>query len=266
MSSILEAPGQQSACCVQATQAQLQVAVWNLNHRVGMTAFQPQAPAAAMALDTDVLVFNEFYPGKHESFFLGQLADAGWHHQQLSADTGEKANRVLVASRVPIEPMALTLPSFDRQFPANIAAVLVPSIGVKLIGLRVPMYQKATAGLLPRAWDWLENTAHALVNQPVVMVGDLNTSIHATGSRLRPQFQRILASGWRRAEPADGPSYFGTNGATSEIDHVLHTQHIGVTGARFVRTVGGYSLAGRSGAMSDHAALCFSIRLVDDLT
>jgi endonuclease/exonuclease/phosphatase family metal-dependent hydrolase len=264
MSAIIDAPEQLTGYGSSSSQTQVQVAVWNLNHRVGMTAFRPQAPAAAMALDADVLVFNEFYPGKHEQSFIDQLRDAGWHHQVLSADTGEKANRVLVASRVPVESMPLALPTFDRQFPANIATVTVSSIAISLIGLRVPMYQKATAGLLPRAWDWLENTTRALASEPAVILGDLNTSIHATGSQRRPQFQRILSSGWQRATPADGPSYFGTNGATSEIDHVLYTRRVSVTGAHFVRCAGGYALAGSAEALSDHAALRFSMCAVND--
>lgn len=261
MSAFIDAPEDLAEHRTDRPQTQVQVAVWNLNHRVGMTAFRAQAPAAAMALDADMLVFNEFYPGKHEQSFRSQLKDAGWHHQVLSADTGEKANRVLIASRVPIESMPLALPAFDRQFPANIAAVTVPGIRISLIGLRVPMYQKATADLLPRAWDWLENTARALADDSVVIVGDLNTSIHANGSRCRPQFQRILSSGWQRSEPTDGPSYFGTNGATSEIDHVLHTPRVNVASARFIRAVNGYSLAGASDELSDHAALCFSMQL-----
>lgn len=239
------------------TRHQVRVAAWNLNHRVGTTPFRQEVPAAAMALSTEVLVFNEFYPGKHEHSFRGRLADAGWSHQVMSSDTGEKANRVLIASRLPIEPLALKLPAFDGQFSANIAAALLPDIGLNLIGLRVPMYQKATAGLLPRAWDWLETTARALADVPAVIVGDLNASVQVTGTHRKPQFERILASAWRRAEPADGPSWFGRNGAASEIDHVLHTRQVHVDQARFVRHAGGYSLAGTPGSLSDHAALRF---------
>lgn len=238
----------------------VRVAAWNLNHRVGTTPFRPEVPAAAMALNAEVLVFNEFYPGRHEPSFRSQLADAGWSYQHMSADTGEKANRVLIASRLRIEPLALKLPAFDGQFPANIAAALLPDIGLGLIGLRVPMYQKATAGLLPRAWDWLETTARMLADAPAVIVGDLNVSVRATGTHRKPQFERILASDWRRAEPADGPSWFGRNGATSEIDHVLHTRHVHVDQARFVRQAGGFILAGTADALSDHAVLRFAMQ------
>lgn len=244
-------------------QNQVRVAVWNLNHRVGMTPFRPEAPVAAMALSTEVIVFNEFYPTKQVQALRCQLADAGWLHQVLSPDTGEKANRVLIASRVELQPLALSLPNFDKQFPANIAAATIPSIGIKLIGVRIPMYQRVTAGLLPQAWDWLESTAQALADEPAAIVGDLNTSIQASGVLKKSQFQRMLSSGWHRAEPANGPSYFGTNGVTSEIDHVLHTRQVGVTGARFVRNAGGYALAGEAGALSDHAALRFSMHTLE---
>ena len=237
----------------------VRVAAWNVNHRVGMTRFRPEAAEAAMALGTEVIVLNEFHPGTHEHAFRQQLSDAGWRHQVMSPDTGERANRVLMASRVPLQPLALPLPDFDRQFPDNVAAAAIPSAGITLIGVRVPMYQGATAHLLPLAWDWLEAASRDLAQDAAVIVGDLNTSVIATGVRRRPQFHGILNSGWRRSEPAQGPSWFGRHGLTSEIDHVLHTARVGVTDARFVRHAGGYRLAGADDALSDHAALRLSM-------
>lgn len=237
----------------------VRVAAWNVNHRVGMTRFRAEAAEAAMALGAEVIVLNEFHPGRHEQAFCLQLSDAGWCHQVMSPDTGERANHVLIASCLPLRPVELTLPDFDRQFPANVAAAAIPAAGITLLGVRMPMYQGATAPLLPLAWDWLECTARNLAQDAAVIVGDLNTSMAATGSRRRPQFHAILASNWRRAEPAQGPSWFGRHGLTSEIDHALHTARVGIADARFVRHAGGYCLAGADNALSDHAALRLSM-------
>lgn len=79
----------------------MRIATWNLNNRVGKVRFRPEAAAASMALDVDLLVLTEFYPQQHESRFREALAQAGWEHQLMSRDTGAIANRVLLASRFP---------------------------------------------------------------------------------------------------------------------------------------------------------------------
>lgn len=104
----------------------MKIAVWNLNNRVGRVPFRADAADAAIALDADVYVFNEYYPQAHEIAFRRTLADAGWQHQALSCDTGEKANRVLIVSRTQLAPLPLKLPDFDRQFPSNLLGVHLP--------------------------------------------------------------------------------------------------------------------------------------------
>jgi len=239
------------------------IAAWNLNNRVGRVPFRPEAAQAAVALGADVIVLNEFYPAEREAAFREVLSDAGWVHQLMSTETGVKANRVLIASRIPFEPLELELPAFDQHFPANIAAVWFPDTGLRVVGLRVPAYTGEEAALVSKAWDWIEATAEALRDRPAVLVGDFNTSVDATGARARPQWARILASGWRRAEPIDGPSYFGSSGNQSEIDHLLATWRCKLERAAFVRRVGGYCLAGEEGALSDHAVLACEVGVVD---
>lgn len=139
------------------------IATWNLNNRVGKLRFRPEAAAAAIALGADVLVFNEYYPQEHEAKFAHTLDDAGWLHQEMSRDTGEKANHILIASRLPLQQLEIRLPDFDRQFPSNVLCVGVPSIGISIVGIRIPWYEKEDIGLVINAWDWLEATAAALL-------------------------------------------------------------------------------------------------------
>jgi hypothetical protein len=227
---------------------------WNLNNRVGYVPFRPEAAQAVAALDADVIVLNEFYPAGREAAFRQVLSDGGWTHQLMSPDTGAKANRVLIASRLPFQDSGMAHPDFDTQFPANVAAARFEN-GLTLVGLRIPAYTGADLPLTTKAWDWVQETAQRLVDQPAVIVGDLNTSVKATGRWARPQLAQMLAHGWRRAEPLDGPSYFGANGVQSEIDHLLFTRKCDVKEGRFVRRIGGYTLAGQADALSDHAAL-----------
>ena len=82
----------------------MRIATWNLNNRVGKVRFRPEAAAAAIALGVDVLVFTEFFPRQHGDKFRATLASAGWTEQLMSAQPSEVANRVLIASKLPLAP------------------------------------------------------------------------------------------------------------------------------------------------------------------
>lgn len=231
------------------------LATWNLNNRVGKVRFRPEAAGAAITLNADVIVFNEFFPQRHEALFRGTLADAGWNHQLMSPDSGEIANRVLVAAKVPIEPLALELPTFDRQFPANLLCAFLPSLRISLVGVRVPAYFGETAPMLLRSWDWLEEATAKLKNTPSVILGDLNVSTTSTSSKVCEHFRRILSNGWHRAAPVGEASYFGQGGVRTEIDHIIGTSHCVFSDATYVQESGAFAFAGLPNAISDHAAL-----------
>ena len=105
------------------------IATWNLNNRVGITEFRPEAASAAIALGADVLVFNEYYPKENGAAFGRELHDAGWSHQEISPDTGEKANRVFIASRFHLKPLGIILPEFDRHPQGSNRAAKLGSFG-----------------------------------------------------------------------------------------------------------------------------------------
>jgi endonuclease/exonuclease/phosphatase family metal-dependent hydrolase len=149
----------------------------------------------------------------------------------------------------------IRLPDFDRQFAANVLCVSVPSIGISIVGVRVPWYEKQDLGLVINAWDWLESTATALLDQPSIILGDLNVGLKSIRSRGGEHFRRILQSGWRRATPANNASFFSDHGQQSEIDHILCTGSCEISDARYVTELDGHLLAGSKDAISDHAAL-----------
>ncbi len=235
------------------------IATWNLNNRVGMVRFRPDAANAAIALGADVLVLTEFYPQEHEASFADALHRAGWAHQAISKVTGAKANRVLIASRHPLEPLDIRLPDFDLQFPSNVLGVCIPAAGVSIVGVRIPWYVKQEAGLVFNAWDWLEGIAAFFLNQPSVILGDLNVGLKSRRSRGGEHFRRILSLGWRRATPVGTASYFGAGERRSEVDHILGNGLCHIQNARYVTDLDGHILAGRSDAISDHAALMAEI-------
>lgn len=238
----------------------MRIASWNLNHRVGVTRFRPEAADAAMALGADALFFTEYSARGEGAALQAQLAAHGWSAQLLSPDTGVAANRVLVAARVPVLPDLYPRPRFDQQFPANLLIVRFPESGLRVIAVRIPAYTARQGPQLVQCWDWLEQAAAALAGDRAVIVGDLNSSPAAPRQRGGDHFQRILGSGWTLGTPATGASYFGLGGRTSVIDHLLLSPACAAEDAAFVTAAGGFELAGSRKALSDHAALVATLR------
>lgn len=237
-----------------ATDDDISMFCWNVNNRVGRTTFRPEAANAAMETGADVLVFNEFFPGARLEKFQRSLLDGGWLHQSMSETDGLKANRVLVASRVTLSIQCLPPSTVDGHLTAN---ALCLDIGlVRVLALRVPTYEGIAR---QHAWDWIATVAARLqqCGRPSVIVGDLNTSLAATGARRMHQFHRLLGNGWTRAQP-EGAGSFSKGDAWLEIDHVLATASCRVSSARYVQRTSSYELAGTTESLSDHAGLMFT--------
>ncbi len=239
------------------------VATWNLNNRVGKVRFRPEAAFAACAIGADLIVFTEFYPQAHEQAFRAALSVSGFPHQLMSKASLEVANRVLIASRLPIEPLALRLPDADHQFLSNVLGITVPSEGLNVLGLRVPTYVGATGRQrLFGAWAWIERTATSLADSPAIMLGDFNVTTTARRSQGGEHFRRVLASGWQRAEPQCPATYFSPRGFKTAIDHILATRYCRTHGANVLQETSDFLYAGPKAAISDHAVLRCTINVV----
>lgn len=142
----------------------MKIAARNLNNRAGKVPFRLEAAAAAIAIGADIFVFNEYYPQSHGEAFQAELESAGWVYQALSVQTDEKANRILITSKIPIASLPLTMPAFDQQFQSNLLGVKILDLDILLLGLRMPWYK--TKVLVTNAWDWVEEAAVSLISQP----------------------------------------------------------------------------------------------------
>lgn len=245
----------------------MKIATWNLNHRAGFTPYLPEAAKAIGSLPVDVLVLTEYFPKERGSFsparhvaFVADLASCGFGHWKVSLETREKANRILIASREPIEIDGLPLPDFDEQFPANVLAIVIPSARIRLLGIRVPYYQKkAELPRLSESWDWLESAANTMIKDSSVIIGDLNVTLKSRELRGGNHFRRILESGWTRAEPTSGSSFPMNGDRGTEIDHALCSPSLGFVSANYLSAVGEVVFAGDSAALSDHAVLVVDV-------
>lgn len=236
------------------TRKAVSVFCWNVNNRVGMTKFRPEAVHAAMATGADVLAFTEFFPQDGLNAFRAALRDGGWVHQAMSFEAKTRANRILVASRLPLEVRELPPSPVDDHLATNSLRVGVDG-ALEILCIRVPTYEGEQRAA---AWDWIGRVAAGMrCKAPALIIGDLNTSERA---RVRvPQFS-ALTNSWRRLQPAGTGSYFGRNGVTSEIDHAFINGHVDGA-AWYVRRAEDFQLAGGEEAISDHAGICVQLAL-----
>jgi len=237
------------------------IATWNLNNRVGKVGFRPEAAKAAIAVGAELFVFTEFYPQKNEESFRAELEQAGLRYQMISPESTEKANRILIVSQIPLFPINFSIPSFDQQFQSNLLGVILPSIGLVILGMRIPAYKGNASPLLLKAWQWLETTADDLKGRPAVILGDLNISTTSIVKPAYRSFHRILSDGWYRAEPPERATYFSKTGYTSEIDHIMATNHCAISNSKVIKQIPGFSIAGGPGAISDHAILLCDVEV-----
>jgi endonuclease/exonuclease/phosphatase family metal-dependent hydrolase len=246
---------------MQESKPVLRLGTWNVNNRVGKVRFRPEAAEAVVALAADVIVLTEYFPRHHHEDFCRMLARGGLVHQLLSPEPRDIANRALLVSRLPFEPVTSLLPKFDEESRANTVAVRLASLELTLLGVRVPVYK--TIARRVRVWEWLEQTAMSLIHTRAVILGDLNCPPAPSGRGAGLSFRRMLQSGWRRAAPPEGHSYFGVSGCRSEIDHILASAHCTIDAAKYVTRTAGFTLAGAADAISDHAALLAELSVAD---
>ncbi|HEX4825835.1 MAG TPA: endonuclease/exonuclease/phosphatase family protein [Candidatus Polarisedimenticolaceae bacterium] len=239
----------------------MRLLLWNLNHRVSKKVIPPLTVSAITAARPDVLVLTEYVEGPSHEWFVRELDDAGLSHVLISAEF-EGNNRVLIAARRPLFPGPLQAPPLDSSSPPNSLHVVVPELELNVLGIRMPAFEGRGAGRLRNAWwDWMAEAAATIREGQAVLAGDLNTDPERRGPSGGIRLQRLVASGWRRALPLDGHSWWDLRGRGYRLDHVFVTPTLELIGAEYVTRFGDHQLVGRkNGFSSDHAALLVDVQ------
>lgn len=232
----------------------LAIASWNVGHRLGRGRYRPEFIDVIPNLGAEVICLNEYYPRQHDEAARARLKGLGFE-VEVSGPTTKVANLTLIASRVPIRRATFDIEYFDEQLPSNLLAVELPSHALTIVALRVPMYVKAKAALMSRAWEVLEEAFSRVQTQRVLVIGDLNCSLDHRRATGRKHLSRLLQAGWRQAGEPGTRTFFSASGRQSWVDHCLYTPSIEVSGFEVVKRAGNYVLADGPDALSDHAAI-----------
>ena len=224
--------------------SKVRVLSWNLNNRVGLNQFRADAADAAASIKADLCVFTEFYPGAHLEIFTETLKSNGYRHFVLSQEVKSRANRVLIASRIPIIKNEPSFSSFcDDQLRSNTAICFVPDFNLNVIGIRLPWYKDRK--LIFSAWDWVVQEAEKYTQKSTLLIGDFNVGFEGAASRGGDHLRHLLASNWSTCEPiSESFSFFGHNGKKSKIDHALVSRRCTLKSVEYVTQTKDFSFAG----------------------
>lgn len=231
----------------------MRLLTWNVAHQARPRVIRPELARAIASLAPDVVVLTEYVVGDSHAGFTDALRAGGLSQTCVSA-RARGQNQVLIASRLPSEEGEIRAPALAPQVPPNLLHVRLRTIGLELVGLRIPMF--AAAAQKWAYWDWLAAAAEQLRGRRCVILGDFNADPTRPGSASGVRLRQLAAQGWTLALPPRGWSFRTHAGRESRLDHALVSASLGPVHSRYVVDRGGFHFAGaHKNALSDHAAL-----------
>ena len=237
----------------------MRLVCWNLNHRTTMKEIPTEAVDVIDRLDADVVLLNEYTDGEIREPFKESLGRIGYDHIFVSGKIG-RSNQILIASKVELHLGEIGAPDFDDSSRTNFLHVVMPSIGLGIVGLRCPAY--TTRRDLENYWNELRPTIEKSIVQSIVFIGDFNGDPDGKKSPAGTHLLDLRDIGWQVPAPEGEWSYISHNGERrSRLDHLAASPEVRISGTKYITEIGGIVLAGPSAVspISDHAALSVEV-------
>ena len=237
--------------------SRLTVTAWNVDHQVYARAIPHELVEALIGIDSDVILLSEFVDSgdSDRSRLRSKLDEAGYMAQALSPAPnrykGPRSfyNRIFAASKLPFDIGDIAPPTTDEFATSNFLHLRLRDSDIELIGLRVPLWDRAEAfkNALFRA-ELTKTLRTEAQERALVVAGDWN----------RYKFQQL--EGLYSVPEPQGPwSYMNSRGSNSRLDFAAHTNKVRIGGPRYIYEIAGTRIAPKP--LSDHAALWFSAEL-----
>ena len=167
--------------------------------------------------NADVLVITEFRTGTSGSELTAAMREAGYSHQHWTVEENGK-NAVMIACRMPFEPVAFSLPQghSHRLVGARFGSLELWAAYMALGKEKLPLY--ALLG---------STTPHS-----TILIGDFNTGLHRLDEQgatftAAKEFANLQENGWidvwRRQHGPDAREYswFSPAGNGFRLDHAF---------------------------------------------
>ncbi|HET9236139.1 MAG TPA: endonuclease/exonuclease/phosphatase family protein [Oligoflexus sp.] len=234
----------------------MRIITWNVNHRTKEVPIRSGLIEALLALEADVMIITEFVPGKSRTAFYQALSDGGYPFTIISEHL-RGHNTIFIASRFPLTKGDLVAPSLMKAMTPNALHVRLPSVGIEILGVRLPLPVKKEHHFL--WWEWVLASASSVRELPLVIIGDFNVD---SRNRRFPKWkwsdpvQKLSELGFSLATPSTGFSFFPrADKKKTCLDHAFISKDFRLLRAEYVTEISGLRVAGTDGAVSDHAVL-----------
>jgi endonuclease/exonuclease/phosphatase family metal-dependent hydrolase len=233
------------------------VAAWNVDHQIYAREIPTPLVEALLGINADVIFLSEFVDSgdSGRDRLRIKLHEAGYTTQALAPAPdrykGPRSfyNRIFAASKLPFDIGDIAPPTTDEFATSNYIHLRLRDSDIELIGLRVPLWDRAEAYKNAPYRDELTKILRtAAQHRALVVAGDWN----------KYKFKQL--EGLYSVPEPEGPwSYMNSRGNNSRLDFAAHTKSVRVGGARYIYEVAGTRIAPKP--LSDHAALWFTAEL-----
>lgn len=199
----------------------MRLLAWNLNHRAHCHAVPGWIREAIVEKQADAVVLTEYVVGPDHLTFVESLRDAGLRYASVSKRVN-KSNQLLIATREPHRLGAITAPTFNESVPPNFLHVVIETLGVDVVGFRMPAFTSSEKQFKRLTWDWLINAIGPLCAVPCIVAGDFNTALGDSARQCGDCFEQLRKQGWLLADPGqEAVSYRSRLGSGRLIDHAF---------------------------------------------
>jgi len=221
--------------------SRLTVIAWNVDHQIYAREIPSALVEALIGTEADVIFLSEFVDSgdSDRKRLRNKLHEAGYTTQALAPAPnrykGPKSfyNRIFAASKLAFDIGDIAPPTTDEFAISNFLHLRLRDSAIELIGLRVPLWDRAEAFKNALYREELTTTLRAGAQQrSIVVAGDWN----------RYKFKQL--EGLYSAPEPEGPwSYMSPRGSNSRLDFAAHTKGVRIGDARYVYEVAGTRIA-----------------------
>ena len=199
----------------------MKILAWNLNHRAARRRIPSWIAHAIGERAPDILVLTEYVEGADHLSFLAALEDQGLRDISCTARPGRE-NQVLIATRGPHRTCRLPLPEIHQSVPSNVLKVVLTTLGLAILGFRMPAFVGNARPLKRSVWNWLLQEADRLRASSAIIVGDFNTDPNDPPQSCGDCLENLAKRGWQHPCPTSGHSWrHPRTQAERQIDHIF---------------------------------------------
>ncbi len=238
---------------------------WNLAHQVKVRPIPDDFVDVILALKAETVLFNEYVDDPSREPFKAAIREAGYRWQAVSP-TLARHNQIFAASKHAFEVGDIRPPQFDGSAISNFLHFRFVDFPFEMVGLRAPAYEKAAER--KAYWADLGQIMESAKDRAILFAGDINFDPFVKSKQEGCSCTSFpLAKGYVVPNPEGAWSYRGHSGKGYNIDHVIHTPRVEVTGVEYIDHIGERFLAGEKSKspISDHAALRFVVGTIESL-